>query len=156
MAGLTTTSLLSLYDPDDSAPPKTSLATLLGLPSSLPTLPLIALLSTAFFSISFLVFLNAASAFVLTTLLAVPLNRVGQVSGNLILLDEIWSLLLVLVYGVVIDAGEDNLRRVAVLGHAVVGMALVGFVSAGNLPWLFLARLVYAVRSLPWIFRVTQ
>jgi hypothetical protein len=65
MAGLTTASLVSLYEPET----RFSLAKVLGLPAGLPNLALISLLSTAFFSISFLAFLNIGQTFVLTSLL---------------------------------------------------------------------------------------
>lgn len=99
MAGLTTASLVSLYEPEN----RVSLAKLLGLPSGLPNLALISLLSTAFFSISFLAFLNIGQTFVLTSLLYVPLTEVGRITGTLVSVDEGLSLFLVLLYGGVID-----------------------------------------------------
>lgn len=153
MAGLTTASLVSLYDPIDSVSlhhdsSTKNLATYLGLPSQIQTRPLISLLSTAFLSISFLVFLNTAQAFVLTSLLEVPSNKVGGVTGNLILTDEILSLFLVLFYGALID--RIGVRKVAVWGHVIVGLALIGFVNVYTIwPGLISMRLLYAVRSFP-------
>lgn len=116
------------------------------LPFSASTTPLQAttyLLGISLFSISFLVFLNSAVSFLVTDLLGIRTN-VGDIVGTLGFVDEIVALIACPVWGLVSD--RLGVRWVAVLGYAVIGIALFAFVQARNVwPGLVLVRIVFAI-----------
>jgi MFS family permease len=116
------------------------------LPFAGSTTPLQAttyLLGISLFSISFLVFLNSSVSFVITDLIGVK-DGVGDIVGTLGFVDELVALVACPVWGLVSD--RLGVRTVAVLGYAVIALALVLFVQARNVyPQLLLARILFAV-----------
>lgn len=101
------------------------------------------LLGISLFSISFLVFLNSSVSFVITDLIGQKKN-VGDVVGTLGFADEIVALVACPTWGLISD--RLGVRWVAVMGYAVIGLALVLFVQAKNVyPQLLLARIFFAV-----------
>ncbi|KAI1879366.1 hypothetical protein JX265_002320 [Neoarthrinium moseri] len=116
------------------------------LPFSASTTPLQAttyLLGISLFSISFLVFLNSAVSFLITDLLDIKRN-IGDIVGTLGFVDEIVALIACPVWGLASD--RLGVRWVAVLGYAVIGLALICFVQARDVyPSLILVRILFAV-----------
>ncbi|CAJ2506127.1 Uu.00g002570.m01.CDS01 [Anthostomella pinea] len=116
------------------------------LPFSAATTPLQAttyLLGISLFSISFLVFLNSAVSFVITDLLDIK-RGVGDIVGTLGFVDELVALVACPLWGLLSD--RLGVRWVAVIGYAVIGVSLFGFVQARNVyPALVLARMCFAV-----------
>lgn len=124
----------------------TATALMRRLPFSASTTPLQAatyLLGIALFSISFLVFLNSSVSFVITDLIGVR-RGVGDIVGTLGFADELVALVACPLWGLVSD--RLGVRLVAVVGYAVIALALVVFVQAENVyPQLLLARILFAV-----------
>ena len=162
MAAMTTASLVSLYEPESPSRTESRLVRLLGLSPIISALTAVSLLSTAFLSISFLVFLNSSQAFVLSEILGLE-ERVGKLTGTLIFGDECVSLIMVLVWGVCCD--EIGVREVAVstllfsrisftdslgqvLGNFIIAIAFFLFPNAPSFEVLFATRLFYAVSHL--------
>ncbi|KAH8673581.1 hypothetical protein BX600DRAFT_508830 [Xylariales sp. PMI_506] len=116
------------------------------LPFSSSTTPVQAttyLLGISLFSISFLVFLNSAVSFVITDLIGIKHN-VGDIVGTLGFVDELVALVACPVWGLASD--RLGVRWVAVVGYAVIGLALFCFVQARDVwPSLVLARILFAV-----------
>lgn len=116
------------------------------LPFAASTTPLQAatyLLGISLFSISFLVFLNSSVSFVITDLIGVK-EGVGDIVGTLGFVDEVVALIACPVWGLVSD--RLGVRWVAVIGYAVIGLALVLFVQARNVYLeLLLARIFFAI-----------
>ncbi|KAM0452959.1 hypothetical protein ACHAO4_005379 [Trichoderma viride] len=111
--------------------------------STTPTQAATYLLGISLFSISFLVFLNSSVSFVITDLIGQK-NGVGDVVGTLGFADEIVALVACPAWGLVSD--RLGVRWVAVIGYAIVGVALAVFVQARNVyPQLLLARVLFAV-----------
>jgi MFS family permease len=101
------------------------------------------LLGISLFSISFLVFLNSSVSFVITDLIGVK-DGVGDIVGTLGFVDEIVALVACPAWGLVSD--RLGVRTVAVIGYAVIGVALFLFVQAKNVyPQLLLARIFFAI-----------
>lgn len=101
------------------------------------------LLGISLFSISFLVFLNSSISFVVTDLIGVK-DGVGDVVGTLGFADELVALVACPVWGLVSD--RLGVREVAVIGYAIIGLALFLLVQARNVyPQLLLARILFAV-----------
>ncbi|KHN99655.1 Major facilitator superfamily domain, general substrate transporter [Metarhizium album ARSEF 1941] len=101
------------------------------------------LLGISLFSIAFLVFLNSSLSFVVTDLIGQKKN-VGDVVGTLGFADEIVALVACPTWGLISD--RLGVRWVAVMGYAIIGLALVLFVQAKNVyPQLLLARILFAV-----------
>ena len=80
-------------------------------------------LFAALLSISLFVFLNASQAFVLGELLSVPKEELGNVSGSLAFYDELLSIFMVLIWGVI----SDSAGRKFVYSIGFLIMALVCF-----------------------------
>lgn len=116
------------------------------LPFSASTTPLQAttyLLGISLFSISFLVFLNSAVSFVITDLIGLK-EGVGDIVGTLGFVDELVALVACPVWGLASD--RLGVRWVAVLGYAVIALALAVFVQARDVyPSLVLARILFAL-----------
>jgi MFS family permease len=111
--------------------------------STTPTQAATYLLGISLFSISFLVFLNSSVSFVITDLIGQK-NGVGDVVGTLGFADEIVALVACPAWGLVSD--RLGVRWVAVIGYAIVAVALAVFVQARNVyPQLLLARVLFAV-----------
>ncbi|KEY65804.1 hypothetical protein S7711_07186 [Stachybotrys chartarum IBT 7711] len=101
------------------------------------------LLGISLFSISFLVFLNSSVSFVVTDLIGQKKN-VGDVVGTLGFVDEIVALIACPVWGLISD--RLGVRWVAMIGYAIISIALALFVQARNVyPQLILARIFFAV-----------
>ncbi|KAL7792516.1 hypothetical protein V8C37DRAFT_380573 [Trichoderma ceciliae] len=101
------------------------------------------LLGISLFSISFLVFLNSSVSFVITDLIGQK-SGVGDVVGTLGFADEVVALVACPAWGLVSD--RLGVRWVAVIGYAIVALALAVFVQARNVyPQLLLARILFAV-----------
>lgn len=101
------------------------------------------LLGVCLFSISFLVFLNAAVSFVITDRIGQK-EKVGDAVGTLGFADEMVALVACPVWGVLSD--RVGVRTVAVCGYLIVGMSLILFVQASNVyPQLLLGRLLFSV-----------
>ncbi|KAJ9643520.1 hypothetical protein H2199_004199 [Coniosporium tulheliwenetii] len=116
------------------------LRTRLGITASTPQLATY-LLSTSLFSISFLVFLNASISFLLTSRLGLR-HDVGNKVGTLGFVDELVALVACPAWGVLSD--RVGVRRVSVVGYAVVGLGLWGFVWIEEGDTHVWARLVVA------------
>ncbi|GAA5969057.1 hypothetical protein JCM21900_005768, partial [Sporobolomyces salmonicolor] len=119
-----------------------SLASWLGLAPWVRPLHVISLLSTCCLSISFLVFISAASSFVLSTLQHVPAAETGDAMGSLILADELSALGMYFPAGAVAD--RWGVRWVAVAGYVVVAIALVLYVQARDVWELVAVRVLFA------------
>ncbi|GAA5901296.1 uncharacterized protein JCM6883_000168 [Sporobolomyces salmoneus] len=118
------------------------LSTWLGLATHVRPLQVFAALSTAAFSISLLVFISAATPFLLTSLLDVPANRTGDITGTLILADELTALGLYLPVGGLCD--RFGVKYVASGGYLVVSIALVFYVQCRKVWELVLVRILFA------------
>ncbi|GAA5926601.1 uncharacterized protein JCM15063_000319 [Sporobolomyces koalae] len=114
----------------------------LGLAPHVLPVHLSASLSTAAFSISFLVFISAATPFVLSSILNVPTRKTGDLTGILILADELTALAVYLPVGAVCD--RIGIRVVAATGYAIVSAALVLYVQANTVWQLVLVRILFA------------
>lgn len=114
-----------------------------GLAPHVRTRQVVASLSTAAFSISFLVFIAAATPFVLSELLNVPSGRTGDITGSLIVADELTSLALYLPIGGMCD--QRGVGIVAASGYMIVTIALVLYVQCTAVWELVLVRMLFAV-----------
>lgn len=93
-------------------------------------------------SIVFLVFLNATQPFVIAQL--GESKRQGSLSGTLIFADELFSMLLALLWGSLADI--LGTKPVAVLGYIFIALSLYAYtVVHSAFPGLLLARLIFAV-----------
>jgi len=112
-------------------------------PSTTPLQALTYLLGISLFSISFLVFLNSSVSFVITDLIGVK-HGVGDIVGTLGFVDELVALVACPLWGLISD--RAGVRQVAVVGYALIGLALILFVQAKNVyPQLLLARIFFAI-----------
>ncbi|KAJ1335100.1 MFS transporter DHA1 family quinolone resistance protein [Microdochium nivale] len=115
------------------------------LPFSPSTTPLQAttyLLGISLFSISFLVFLNSTVSFVITDRLGIK-SGVGDIVGTLGFVDEIVALIACPAWGLLSD--RLGVRWVAVLGYAIIGLALFCFVQARDVGGLVVVRILFAI-----------
>jgi MFS family permease len=99
------------------------------------------------FSISFLVFINAAQGYVLADLLNVPTEELGNTSGSLAFYDQLLSIVMVYVWGFLSDKFPLQGRRVVfTLGFGFIAIALFLFPNMPNVyPALLIARLIFAL-----------
>ncbi|KAJ3109464.1 hypothetical protein HDU96_007228 [Phlyctochytrium bullatum] len=103
-----------------------------------------AYLLATFFNICLFVFLNSSQTFVLTQILRVPSENLGDTSGNLTLADEIVSLVCVWLWGLASDF--TGRKPVYVTAYTVMAVALAFYTFTANVyPQLLLLRLVFAV-----------
>ncbi|KAF2856685.1 hypothetical protein T440DRAFT_462935 [Plenodomus tracheiphilus IPT5] len=101
------------------------------------------LFGVALFSISFLVFLNSSISFIITQRIGQSRN-VGDAVGTLGFVDELVALVACPAWGLLSD--RVGVRSVAVMGYAIVGVALWVFVQARNVyPELLLARVLFSL-----------
>ncbi|KAH7038190.1 major facilitator superfamily transporter [Microdochium trichocladiopsis] len=128
-----------------SSSSSTSAALYRLLPFSPSTTPLQAttyLLGISLFSISFLVFLNSTVSFVITDRLGIK-SGVGDIVGTLGFVDEIVALIACPAWGLLSD--RLGVRWVAVLGYAIIGLALFCFVQARDVGGLVVVRILFAI-----------
>ncbi|KAJ3209627.1 hypothetical protein HDU67_006034 [Dinochytrium kinnereticum] len=103
-----------------------------------------AYLIATFFNICLFVFLNSSQTFVLTQILRVPTEIIGDTSGNIAFIDQILSLVAVWGWGLASDL--VGRRTVYVAGYGLMGLAICFYTFARNVyPQLLLMRLVFAV-----------
>lgn len=101
------------------------------------------LFGVALFSISFLVFLNSSISFVITQRIGQS-RHVGDAVGTLGFVDELVALVACPAWGLLSD--RVGVRSVAVVGYAIVGVALGVLVQARNVyPELLLARVLFSL-----------
>lgn len=131
--------------PLPSQPPSSVLSPLLGLAPHISTLNALSLVSSATISISLLVFLNAAQPFLLT-ILHVPSDQAGALTGRLISYDQVCALGLALVWGAVAD--RVGVRFVVPVGYALVGAGLGGYAGARGVGLVIAWRILFAVSEL--------
>ncbi|KAK9448517.1 major facilitator superfamily domain-containing protein [Limtongia smithiae] len=112
--------------------------------ASPPTrLNVVAYLTSCFFSIAFLVFLNATQSFVITVLLHVQTN-IGDYVGTLGFVDELVSVVMCPLWGTLSD--KIGTRPVCAVAYVLVGAALVAFVHPKEVyPDLFFLRCFFAL-----------
>ncbi|BGP43528.1 hypothetical protein JCM10449v2_007563 [Rhodotorula kratochvilovae] len=115
----------------------------LGLSPRIRHLALAALLSNALLVVCWLVLINAGSPFILSSLLQVPADRTGAITGRLLLADELTALALYLPAGALGD--KVGVKCIAALGHVLVAAAFVAYVSARAVGELVAARVLFAV-----------
>ncbi|KAL7748900.1 hypothetical protein RI367_005814 [Sorochytrium milnesiophthora] len=95
------------------------------------------------FSITFFVFLNAATTFVLSEILGIKTQQ-GDIIGALGSYDELLSIFMVVVWGVLSD--RFGRRPVYAGGFVLMGAALFCYTIVSNVyPQLLLARLLFAL-----------
>ncbi|RKF73323.1 putative major facilitator superfamily transporter [Golovinomyces cichoracearum] len=101
------------------------------------------LLAVCLFSISFLVFVNAASSFVITDLIGIK-DGVGNLVGTLGLADEVVALIACPFWGILSD--RIGVRYVCVAGYVIIGLSLFLFVQAQNVyPHLLIIRSLFSI-----------
>ncbi|KAH8914310.1 MFS general substrate transporter [Atractiella rhizophila] len=94
---------------------------------------------SSFFSVSYLVFLNASLPLLLTQVLGYPSDKAGDVVGSLTLLHELIALPLALLWGHLSDVRSP--RFVSSIGHLLIAISLPLFVLQPN---PYFARIVFA------------
>lgn len=101
------------------------------------------LFGVAFFSISFLVFLNASISFVVTDVIGQK-HGVGDAVGTLGFADELLALVACPLWGLLSD--RVGVRTVAVTGYIIIGISLISLVQSQNVyPELLLGRLGFSI-----------
>ena len=120
-----------------------SLSAYLGLAPDVRPLQVFVSLSSAAVSISLLVFISASTPFVLSSLLDVPAGRTGDITGSLILADELTALALYLPVGGLCD--RYGVKHVASGGYVIAAVALVLYVQCASVWELILVRILFAV-----------
>ncbi|CAH7683898.1 major facilitator superfamily domain-containing protein [Phakopsora pachyrhizi] len=128
-----------MENPTNTVVPGRRIIKSLGLASDVRPVNVFSYLLSSFVSISSLVFLSAATSFVLTAVVRVPTDSLGRINGSLVLLDEIVALPMVLIWGQVADA--YGYRLVTFLGHFIVAVSLSLFVQAKDRYMLYLFRI---------------
>ena len=116
----------------------------LGLSPRIRYLAVAALLSNALLVVCWLVLINAGSPFILSSLLQVPADRTGAITGRLLLADELTALALYLPAGALGD--KVGVKWISGLGHVLVATAFVAYVRAESVGELVAARVLFAVR----------
>lgn len=97
----------------------------------------------AFFTIMFLVYLNVMQPFLLTSIYNLNVDKLGTVTGIIGLIDELWSLVTLLFFGVL----SDKIGRplVVLIGFVLIGIALLLFPYGEEIfPYVVLIRCIYA------------
>ncbi|GAA6060574.1 hypothetical protein JCM10212_006809 [Sporobolomyces blumeae] len=114
----------------------------LGLAPHIRPVHVVASLTSTALSISFLVWISAATPFVLSSLVKVPPSTTGAVVGRLIVADEVTALVLYLPYGAMAD--RWGVKPVAFVGHSLCAVALFLYPQATRVWHLVLSRVVFA------------
>ena len=84
---------------------------------------LFAFLLSSFLTIASFVFINSTQAYILTDLLDIPRSKLGVIQGNLSSVDEVISMVMVIVWGVL----SDRIGRRVVFSGGFLLMALATF-----------------------------
>ncbi|EGV29938.1 major facilitator superfamily MFS_1 [Thiorhodococcus drewsii AZ1] len=100
-------------------------------------------LVAAFFSIGLMIFISIGQTYILNEHLGVPESIQGAISGNLVFLTEIVTLLLFLPGGILMD--RIGRRPVYVAGFLVLALTYVLYPLAESVEALYVYRLIYAV-----------
>jgi MFS family permease len=100
-------------------------------------------LVAAFFSIGLMIFISIGQTYILNEHLGVPESKQGAVSGNLVFLTEIVTLLLFLPAGVLMD--RIGRRGVYAAGFLILALTYVLYPFAESVESLYLYRILYAV-----------
>ncbi|KAJ3370191.1 hypothetical protein GGF31_004248 [Allomyces arbusculus] len=102
-----------------------------------------AFLVATFFTVAFFVYMSSATAFVLSEILGLKEGQ-GNAAGSLAFYDELLSMVMVVVWGVLSD--RVGRRVVCTIGFLLMGAGMLVYPLARNLyPQLLLARLLYAL-----------
>jgi MFS family permease len=108
---------------------------------------LVVYLFSTLFTISFLVFLNAAQGFVLSTIQGVPASELGSISGTLGFVDQLVSLPFAWLWGVLSDRYIPR-RIIYCVGFVIIGTTLFVYPNVPTtIPGLLLLRCFFAVGS---------
>ncbi|KNE72539.1 hypothetical protein AMAG_16984 [Allomyces macrogynus ATCC 38327] len=103
----------------------------------------LAFLAATFFTVAFFVYMSSATAFVLSEILGLKEGQ-GNAAGSLAFYDELLSMLMVVVWGVLSD--RVGRRAIYTIGFLLMGAGMLVYPLARNLyPQLLLARLLYAL-----------
>jgi MFS family permease len=100
-------------------------------------------LVAAFFSIGLMIFISIGQTYILNEHLGVPESTQGTISGNLVFLTEIVTLLLFLPAGVLMD--RIGRRGVYAAGFLVLALTYALYPLAESVEALYLYRVLYAV-----------
>lgn len=100
-------------------------------------------LVAAFFSIGLMIFISIGQTYILNEHLGVPESIQGTVSGNLVFLTEMVTLLLFLPAGVLMD--RIGRRAVYATGFLVLALTYVLYPLAESVEALYLYRILYAI-----------
>jgi MFS family permease len=101
------------------------------------------LLIAAFTMLGFGVFVAVGTPYILTVNLGIPTQEQGTVTGDLVVIAELTTILVFAVAGVLAD--RVGRRPVFAFGMIVMGIAYLVYPFAGSLTELMLYRVVYAV-----------
>ncbi|SDW97395.1 MFS transporter [Thiocapsa roseopersicina] len=100
-------------------------------------------LAAAFFSIGLMIFISIGQTYILNEHLGVPESKQGAISGNLVFLTEIVTLLLFLPAGVLMD--RIGRRGVYAAGFLVLALTYVLYPLAESVEALYVYRILYAI-----------
>jgi MFS family permease len=100
-------------------------------------------LVAAFFSIGTMIFISIGQTYILNEHLGVPESTQGAISGNLVFLTEIVTLLLFLPAGILMD--RIGRRGVYAAGFLVLALTYVLYPLAESVESLYLYRILYAI-----------
>ncbi|KAK9371025.1 major facilitator superfamily domain-containing protein [Lipomyces kononenkoae] len=111
--------------------------------SAVTLVNILAYLLSCFFSIAFLVFLNATQSFVITVLLRLK-DNIGDYVGTLGFIDELVSVIMCPLWGTLSD--KIGTRTVCSVAYLLVGVGLIFFVQGKNVyPDLVILRMCFAI-----------
>jgi MFS family permease len=100
-------------------------------------------LAAAFFSIGLMIFISIGQTYILNEHLGVPESEQGAISGNLVFLTEIVTLLLFLPAGILMD--RIGRRGVYAAGFLVLALTYVLYPLAESVEALYVYRVLYAI-----------
>ncbi len=100
-------------------------------------------LLSAFLSIGLMTFITAGQTYILNAHLGVSESVQGTITGDLVLLTEIITLLLFIPAGVLID--RISRRGVFAVGFLMLGATYVLYPLAPSVDWLFAYRIIYGI-----------
>jgi len=100
-------------------------------------------LVAAFFSIGLMTFIAVGQTYILNQHLQIPESAQGRISGNLIFLTEVVTLLLFLPTGILID--RLGRRSIYAFGFVLLALTYVLYPLAHSVSELYVYRIVYGV-----------